>query len=208
MKLIDLSHTITDKTMPFPGDPYPSFHKFLSVEKDFCNCYEYHTTLHTGTHVDAPLHMMNDNRYVGDLDVNQFFGRGVLFDVRGEKTITLNDDDFRRIRPGDVVLFYTGCDNYFNTERYFHDYPTVAPETAQKLAEAGIKMVGVDTCTLDPDIPYPIHKILMEKDIIPLENLTNLNQLVGLDSFWIFALPLKLEAEASQVRAVAVMEGA
>ena len=46
MKLIDLSHTITDKTMPFPGDPYPSFHKFLSVEKDFCNCYEYHTTLH------------------------------------------------------------------------------------------------------------------------------------------------------------------
>ena len=81
MKLIDLSHTITDKTMPFPGDPYPSFHKFLSVEKDFCNCYEYHTTLHTGTHVDAPLHMMNDNRYVGDLDVNQFFGRGVLFDV-------------------------------------------------------------------------------------------------------------------------------
>ena len=40
-----------------------------------------------------------------------------------------------------------------------------------------------------------------------MENLTNLNQLVGLNSFWIFALPLKLEAEASQVRAVAVMEG-
>ena len=152
--------------------------------------------------------------YQGKYPVIFLTFKDVKFDTWEETFAAIRDIFAKETRRHKELLTsekcdeYTGCDSYFNTERYFRDYPTVAPETAQKLAEAGIKMVGVDTCTLDPDIPYPIHKILMEKDIIPLENLTNLNQLVGLDSFWIFALPLKLEAEASQVRAVAVMEGA
>ena len=54
---------------------------------------------------------------------------------------------------------------------------------------------------------WPVVISVLGSTMYQMENLTNLNQLVGLNSFWIFALPLKLEAEASQVRAVAVMEG-
>ncbi len=54
---------------------------------------------------------------------------------------------------------------------------------------------------------WPVVIAVLGSTMYQMENLTNLNQLVGLNSFWIFALPLKLEAEASQVRAVAVMEG-
>ena len=54
---------------------------------------------------------------------------------------------------------------------------------------------------------WPVVMAVLGSTMYQMENLTNLNQLVGLNSFWIFALPLKLEAEASQVRAVAVMEG-
>ena len=54
---------------------------------------------------------------------------------------------------------------------------------------------------------WPVVIAVLDSTMYQMENLTNLNQLVGLNSFWIFALPLKLEAEASQVRAVAVMEG-
>ena len=54
---------------------------------------------------------------------------------------------------------------------------------------------------------WPVVIAVLGSTMYQMENLTNLNQLVGLNSFWIFALPLKLEAEASQVRSVAVMEG-
>ena len=205
MKVIDLSQPVTSKTMPFPGDPYSTIDKMLDLHKDGSNVYQYSTILHTGTHVDAPMHMTDDPRFINEFDVSQFCGNGVLFDVRGHKHITLDCIDINRVSQGDVVLFYTGYDSTFGTESYYGDHPSIAPEVAHALVEKGIKMLGVDMTSPDHE-PYEIHQIIFKHDIISLESLTNLKSLLDINTFLVFALPIKISAEASQVRAVAVYE--
>jgi len=205
MKVIDLSQLVTNETMPFPGDPYSSIKKMLDLHKDGSNVYQYSTILHTGTHVDAPMHMTDDSRFISEFDVNQFCGNGVLFDVRGYKHITLDCIDINRVSQGDIVLFYTGYDSTFGTEDYYGNHPSIEPEVAQALVKRGIKMLGVDMTSPDHE-PYEIHQIIFEHDVISLESLTNLEALLNIDSFFVFALPIKLSAEASQVRAVAVYD--
>jgi Predicted metal-dependent hydrolase len=203
MRLIDLSQVVNNKTMPYPGDVPTSLERYLTLEKDGCTVYEYKTCLHTGTHVDAPMHMRDDKRFINEFALELFWGDGVLFDVCGKDPITLADVDIQRVHKDDVVLLYTGFDAHFGTEDYFTRHPSIDIELARALVDKGVKMVGMDMCSPDHE-PNEIHKTLMP-DVIILESLTNLKALIGIDSFTIMALPLKIEAEASQVRAVAMV---
>ena len=203
MKLIDLSHRLSGQTPSYPGDPPVELTLNKTVGKDGYNAYLLNSGLHAGTHLDVPLHGFDGYPTVDSYPPDCFSGNGVLLDVRGEDPFYLKEEYDLLIDEGDIVLFYTGFDQYFgNPEKYYSEHPVISEELTGFLLKKQVKMVGSDTPSLDHP-PLPAHRALLQNGIFLLENLTNLDALRDVKHFEVFALPLKIAAEGSFVRAVA-----
>ena len=81
----------------------------------------------------------------------------------------------------------------------------LTPQFAQQLAMRGVKMLGMDFPSPDQP-PHALHRTLLGAGVLLLENLTGLYKIGRVSGFAVLALPLKLAAEASPVRAVAVLD--
>ncbi|MDE8172470.1 cyclase family protein [Erysipelothrix rhusiopathiae] len=205
MKLIDLTQTFNEATGVFPGDTKTKFDLDACFEDDGYTNYSVTASLHTGTHVEVPMHLSSDERFISNFPIDRFIGRGVMIDVRNQKEIDYKPDYELLVNQGDVVVFYTGFDERRGEKVYFEDHPVFTEQLAMFLVEKQIKMVGMDIPSPDLE-PYYVHNILMDADIMILENLNNLDSLRYHKDFIISAVPLKIEAEASPVRAYAVLK--
>src|SRR3989338_7394884 len=200
--LIDLSHTFSHKMPVHPDEVPPVFEQSASVNGDGYNLEVLHTSLHVGTHVDAPYHFFDDGASVSDIDLKRFVGRGLLIDARGRKEVGLDLFEHRSIQSGDVVLVMTGFDEHFGTSRYYKEHPQFTESATRYLVDQKITMVGVDSPGPD-HAPYPLHPILLKAGVLILENLTGLSQLIGVDEFRVMAFPAKFKASGAPVRVVA-----
>lgn len=159
--------------------------------------------MHTGTHIDMPSHMLSDDRLAAAFKPEMFIGRGVLLDVRNQNPIGMSKGYEDSVKKDDIVLLYTGFDIWYKKpDMYFKKHPVIDEALAGFLIESGIKMIGLDMPAPDHP-PFTVHKMLLEAGIFVLENLTGLDKLEGAGEFEVIALPLRIEAEASLVRAVA-----
>jgi arylformamidase len=197
--LIDLSVPLNEKTPVYPGDPDTKIETAGVLANDGYNDHYISIGTHVGTHIDAPLHMLEGGVSLDKLPIEQFVGNGRLVEVVGTdfKDVTSAD-----IQEGDIVLFRTGMSDKYHEPVYFEDYPAMSEEDAKYLVEAKVKMVGVDTCSVDNQDGFPIHKILLASNVLIIENLTNLNQLTG-KNFKVYALPLNLQIDGSPARVIA-----
>ncbi|MDR1668537.1 MAG: cyclase family protein [Oscillospiraceae bacterium] len=201
MKLIDLSHKLDEDTPVFPGDHPLTLNRVKTLERDKHTAYLLSSCLHTGTHIDAPMHMAEDTNMIGDFPPDCFIGGGVLLDVRGEDPISMKPCYEESVRADSAVLLYTGHDRLYGSDAYFSRHPVVSGELGAFLLSRKIKMLGMDTPAPDRP-PYTFHRALLSAGIFVLENLTNLQNVPKTGAFEIIALPLKIAAEASFVRAV------
>lgn len=201
MNLVDLTHTFSSLTPVYPGDSTPFLKQVDFVEQNGIAHFALQTGMHVGTHIDAPAHFLKDGKLISEYPTDHFFGRGRLVDARNQQTIHERLLERVDIQSHDIVLILTGRDNEFNKPEYFQNFPEVTEEFAQKLIDKGVSMIGLDTCSPDKD-PYSIHKQLLSSDILIIENLTNLEALLGKE-FSVIALPLKIDAEAGLARVVA-----
>jgi kynurenine formamidase len=157
---------------------------------------------HVGTHIDAPSHMLSGAKNISDFSVDKFYGHGVLIDARGQEEVGSQLLKGAKISEGDVVLVLTKWSEYFGSEKYFSSHPIFTADFAEKLASFKIKMVGMDMPSPDSS-PYGIHKILFNAEILIIENLVNIENLLGKKQFQITALPLKVKADGSPARVIA-----
>lgn len=201
MKIIDISHKLDGNTPVYPGDFDTELTIFKTLENDFYNAFLLQTCLHTGTHIDIPMHLMDSKKTVAEYEADCFIGEGVLINAQGENLISMKPQYEEIVREGSIVLIYTGFDVHYCHPMYFRQYPVISCELANFFVERRVKMIGTDTPAPDYT-PFDIHKLLLANDIFILENLTNLKALDGIGRFEVFALPLKIAAEASFVRAV------
>lgn len=106
-----------------------------------------------------------------------------------------------KIEEGNIVLFYTGMSEVYHQPEYYDNYPAITEEIAKYLVSQKVKMVGVDMCSVDHE-PFPVHRILLSKGVLIIENLTNL---VALESkkFKVYAFPIKLQIDGAPTRVVA-----
>jgi len=201
MRLIDISHPLAPETPILPGAKALSLEKVKTLAADSYNAYRLTSTLHTGTHIDMPMHFFDDTRTAADFPPDCFMGRGVVLDVRGQDPIAMDARYDEIITEGDIVLLYTGFDERYETDAYFTQHPVMERALADFFVARKIKILGMDLPA--PDFaPYAIHKTLLGNSIFVLENLTNLSSLLDVQAFEVMAFPLKLSAEASFVRAV------
>ncbi|MFZ4547496.1 MAG: cyclase family protein, partial [Bacteroidales bacterium] len=92
----------------------------------------------------------------------------------------------------------------WKTESYYYDYPEFDNEIAEALVLSGVSIAGFDSPSPDKS-PFGFHKIFLRDSRFMIENLTNLEILIGKENCTFMAFPLKIEAEASLIRAVAAI---
>lgn len=205
MKYIDLSQDIYHHMPIYPGDRDVELFPEKSLAADHYTAFSLSTGMHAGTHIDCPMHLLEDSRTIAEYPMERFIGRGYLLDVRGLKKIAYQDKYDEEIQRGDIVLILTGSDKYYGSDDYYNKHPEITEELAAFFVSRSIKLVGMDMPS--PDYPpFAIHKLLLSQDILIIENLTNLELLLDVQAFEVFALPLKLHAEASVARVVARYE--
>ena len=199
---LDLSHEISHEMPVYPGDIPVSLLQQASIQEEGHTNFQFSTGMHSGTHLDGPMHLTNSLTRMADIPLEQFAGKGFLVNVAGQSVIDPPESVFEALLPGAIVLFYTGFDQYFGQEAYYHSYPMLSEATAHLLVKKKVRMVGMDTPSPDYS-PFGVHEILLGNQILILENLTNLSALLPYREFELLAFPLKIKADSSPVRVVA-----
>ena len=157
--IIDLTQLIRDKMPTHPYDGPVSVIEDKTIAKDGYNNTKVEAGMHAGTHMDAPRHFLDNQRYISSYTLDHFIGNGCVLDVRGEELITLKDEYYELVKEKDIVLLYTGLGSSFGKEGYyqgFDNHPTVDTKLAQFFIDKKIKIVGVDMASPDN---YPFEKI-------------------------------------------------
>jgi kynurenine formamidase len=205
MKFIDLTHTISHRMPVFPGETPPSIIRDELPEDAGYVTHRLESNMHTGTHMDAPFHAKSGSLTIDRFTLEHFAGSAVVIDVRGLMKISMQDGWETLFRRYKVVLFCSGYSKLWGSDSYYYDYPEFEPEVAEALVRSGVRIAGFDSPSPDKT-PFLFHSIFLKEERFLVENLTNLETLLGDEPITFMSFPLKIEAEASLIRAVAMIE--
>ncbi len=209
MNIIDLSHEIHEQMTVFGETEKPQIIRKNSIQKDGYNLHELKLTSHTGTHVDAPAHMLEGKKYLDDFPLDQFYGRGLMIKVDryagGEIPLAYLKNYENEIQEVDFLILNSGWHKKWETKAYQSNYPLLSEESAKWLTQFKLKGIGMDSISIDAaDSQHlPLHKIVLGAELLIIENLTNLDELPEI-SFIFQCFPLKInKADGSTSRIVA-----
>jgi kynurenine formamidase len=152
LTFVELSHEWGHHTPVFPGFDDIRIHRAVTHAAHGVMSQHIVTVMHNGTHVNAPIHMVQRAQGVGELPLDRFFGSGVVVAVPKEEWEVVGPEDLEDadINPGDIVILNTGWHRFYSdSQRYFGHAPGLSREAAELLADRGAKLVGVDTATVD-----------------------------------------------------------
>jgi arylformamidase len=198
----DISPVISPDTPIFPGDT-PYSQQWVSRIGPGCpvNVSAITMSPHVGAHADAPLHYGDGAAAVGSLDLDPFLGRCRVIHAIGRGPLITEDHLSHAIDDLPPRVLVRTC--LETSIRWSSAFSAFAPETISWLAGLGVRLIGLDTPSVDPAESKTLdsHRQLLAHDIRVLENLV----LDGIEAgdYELIALPLKLaHADASPVRAV------
>lgn len=214
MRVIDLTHYISQDMPVFPGTDGPKFLTSSSYETDGFKETLMTMYTHTGTHMDPPAHIFSDRTTLDQFPISQFVGKALVIDCSSLKegqhiTMDYINRNKDKADKAEFILFNTGWDKYWGTDEYFGDYPCIDDEVAEFIINSKKKGIGLDVIGLDPiaDTNLTLHKKLFKNnEIVVIENLKDLH-LIGNNLFTLCALPLKhINADGSPIRAIAILD--
>lgn len=213
-RLIDLSHPLEHGQATFPFDPKLSILTHNTTATIGYNITQISMSTHQGTHLDAPRHFFDDGTPVDAISLDRFFGPATLVDLapggalepRQPITVDMFAVHAEHFQPGAKIVYRTGWDRAFGRPEYYSDFPSLALEAAEWIAQRRIGLLGMDTPT--PGTEWKeIHLALLGPgvEIVVVEGLANLDLLPG--RFTLAAFPLKIkDRDGSPIRAVAIVE--
>lgn len=204
LRLWDISPPVHAGAPVFPGDtPYQQ--KWAASIGPGCpvNVSEITLSPHVGAHADAPLHYAEGGASIGDTDLAAFIGPCRVIHAIGKgpliewQHIAHAIDD--SLPPRVLVRTY----ERMPVDRWDQNLSAYAPDTVEQLAARGVRLIGIDTASIDPADSKTLdsHMTIRRHDMRVLENLVLDDVAEG--DYELIALPLKLvTADASPVRAV------
>lgn len=213
-RIVDLSYTVVSDMLVYPGTERPSFQWVGRLNSEGYNLTRTTMLVHTGTHVDAPKHFLDDVPCIDEISPESFFGTCRLFRC-GKKpsgqTITMDEvcSTGFDLQEGDIFVLATGIEAFAETREYNSLYPVPSEELLRWLIDRKIRAYMTDATSLDPadTTDRPNHRLILGAGIPIVENLRNLGELPVGKPFVICALPLKLGGrEGAPCRAVALPE--
>jgi kynurenine formamidase len=207
LQVLDLSHAVEEGMPVFPGTPSININSMKSVYSDGYSELKLELYTHIGTHIDAPSHILKKAKSITDFNINQFIGKAFRLSYSNTEKISINfiESKIKRFGKPDFILFNSGWDRYWGTNRYFKDYPLPDTSVFYYLSQLQIKGIGFDTISIDkPDSRVCInHRLMLSSGTIIVENLTNLSKIKN-EVFDFYCFPLNISnADGSPVRAAA-----
>ena len=196
----------------YPGTEPPAIRRANTVERDGFAETLISMYSHTGTHVDAPAHMLAGSPTLDQYDAGRFIGPACVVDVSSPGTLVIGRPALEAcadlVAGCRFVLFHSGWSRYWGHDSYFSGFPVLSPDAARWLTRRDLFGVGFDAISADPVGPlaFENHFEFFRAGLLLVENLTGLGPLVG-RRFTFSCLPLKLrDADGSPVRAVAMLD--
>ncbi|HKK23580.1 MAG TPA: cyclase family protein [Pseudohaliea sp.] len=202
----DLSHTIEDGMVTYPGLPAPAICDFLSREASRSH-YEAGTEFqigridmvaNTGTYIDSPFHRYADGRDLADLPLAGLADLEVtIFRAAPERGRAIDASAFESLDvAGKAVLVHTGWDTHWRTERYSTGHPYLTGDAAVLLRDRGARLVGIDSLNIDctDTGARPVHSTLLRHDIPIVEHMSGLGRLPDARDLRFFPIPPKVRA--------------
>lgn len=206
MKILDISLPLSPRTPHWPTDtPTRLWQTSCIADGAHSNDTHMETSLHAGTHYDAPLHFLAEGKSIDKIDLSAFMGPAYVAHLPRVKSISEHDLEKIRLPKGTTrILFKTVNSKRWGTAatEFNEEYVGVTAGAAQWLVKNKIKLVGIDYLSVAAFSEIvPVHRALLGKGIVILEGLDLRKAKEG--KYELVALPLLIPgSEASLVRAV------
>lgn len=221
MRIVDLTMPLSNDTVIWPGFPRLKVAPWKTFDRDKCRVLKIDDfTTHSGTHVDAPAHLLSDGKELADISWERMMGTGVVLNIPKGELELIGPHDLEkaqppRVRKNDIVLIHTGWGAKWHTADLDYLYgrrPGLSIEGAEWLANKDIKAIGMDTFApqvgglREAGMKKSVHSVFMEKDIIIVEQLMNLDKIAG-ERCRIEIVPLSIKgAEGAPARVLAFVK--
>lgn len=193
MKIFDVTVAVSDEVPIYEGDPRVSIDSVRQIAGgDAANVSNLCFGAHTGTHVDAPNHFIEGTRRLEDLDVAKMIGPCRVVEVE-DSVISIEPSHLPDLGGIERILFKTRNSQFWNDSSagFRTDFTYVSTDAARVMAEAGVKLVGVDYLSVEEfgSKDHATHKTLLAKEVVILEGL-DLREVPAGD-YELICLPLK-----------------
>jgi arylformamidase len=210
MRIIDISVLANDKITIWPGNTSPQIRRLSDMKKgDAYNETSLEMNVHTGTHIDAPLHFISKGVSIDKSPLDIFIGPAFVAYLPKVKEITVKDLGKLSLPKGiKRILFKTSNSLLWEkkVKKFKKDYVGLTADAASWLVKRGIKLVGMDYLSIAKfGEAVAVHKILLGNNVYIIESLN----LTGVkpSTYELICLPLKIaDSEAAPVRAVLLTE--
>ncbi|MDQ2085194.1 cyclase family protein [Herbivorax sp. ANBcel31] len=190
MEIYDVSMAI-HKNMPVYKNiesKRPFLKRVKSFEEDGINESEINMNLHTGTHIDAPLHVFKDGDSIEKIDIKKLITKCKVLDLTGIKMVTEDELKVKEIEKESFVILKT--DNSYRDE-FNAEFVFLEKSGAKYLADLNIKGVGIDALGIERgQIGHPTHNTIINNGAIIIEGLRLKEIKEG--EYMMYALPLNI----------------
>lgn len=194
MKIYDISMTIRPDMQVWKGYEHkkPSITNDSNFQTGTTHESRINLNVHTGTHIDAPLHVLENGATIESIPLERLVGPARVLDLTGaEPSIGRAELAPFAIQRGEWVLFKTR-DSYNESNEFDKQFVFLNEEGAKYLAEIGVNGVAIDALGIERDQPgYPTHKTLFTANIIIVEGVRLKDVPAG--NYTFILAPLKLE---------------
>jgi arylformamidase len=205
---VDVSATLDPATTPvYEGNAPLSFEFMLDMRKgDGATLSKYSLGAHSGTHIDAPQHFIRDGAPVDKVPLDPLIGPARVIDIPDSvQSIDATELNRHAWKGAERLIFRTRSSvrGWMSSPTFHHDFAYVAPDAAQVIADAGVKLVGIDYISIEQFAgPAPLtHRILLGKGIPIIEGFAL--ETIAPGDYDLIVLPIKVAGhEGAPARAV------
>jgi arylformamidase len=158
---------------------------------------------HTGTHIDAPFHMIQGAKRLNDFSLDVLLGKATMFEISGLRSIGRAQLEHLNWNGVERVLFKTDNSKHWQDGKFYEEFVYLDPDGAEFLVQRGVRLVGIDYLSIDKfkSEAHPTHFVLLSKNILILEGL-NLSS-VSAGEYTLYALPMNLQdADGAPARVI------
>lgn len=226
MTIVDLSLPLGPDTIMWPGAPAPSADVAGTVADSGFYARVVHVFEHSGTHFDAPCHMVDGTHAIQDVPADTLIAPAVVIDISAHvadnpdtllsvEQVHAHEREHGQIPAGSCVLLRTGWENrqsdpvaYKGPEGDLR-FPGFGVDAAQLIVDRGVVGLGIDTLGIDAGCTgdeFPVHKgVSLLRNVWHLENLTNLAALPATGATVFVGVPRLLDGSGFPCRVLALV---
>lgn len=202
---IDVSVTVRDGMPHWPDNPPIVLERVMELRRgDECNLSRLDMGVHTGTHVDSPVHFIPDGAGLDEMPLSATMGEARVVEIHDPHEITASELQQHELQPGERVLFRTAnSPRCWQSSTFVEDFVHITEQSAGYLAERGVRTVGVDYLSVGGyrSDGASVHRTLLEAGIWIIEGL-NLSAVTA-GRYELICLPVKLHgSDGGPARAI------